>query len=230
MGWLSKIVGDHTANFLETGNSNKGGEELFGGGSNGSSAAAALLGLGLAPFTGGASLGAASAYLAYIGQQNANKEQKEQALAQMDFQERMSSTAHQREVADLRAAGLNPILSANAGASTAAGAMAAIQNPAKDLASNIGQAFSNAKTMAEVRLTNESINTQKSLQLANKAAAAQAAANTAKAQAETAERLQNVNENKWRGSKFGKWFGAFTGTLGDITGAIGNVFRGSMKK
>ncbi|QXP08301.1 MAG: DNA pilot protein [Arizlama microvirus] len=128
-----------------------------------------------------------SAFSSAKGAKDANASNERIAAENRAWQERMSNTAHTREVADLRNAGLNPILSATggSGASSPGGSTAVMQNPyaqSSDIMSNsaktasetsknttgsaVNQALVN-KTNAETRLTNENVKTQQTQQYLN---------------------------------------------------------------
>ena len=93
----------------------------------------------------------ASAGLDFIGKKQEQRWAKQAANRQMDFQERMSNTAYQRAMADMKTAGINPIMVTKlGGASTPTGAMA--RTP--DMGKMGSDAMKNYATAQQVHLTN----------------------------------------------------------------------------
>jgi hypothetical protein len=106
---------------------------------------------------GGPALGAQ-----VYGQQQANATNIQLAKENREWQERMSNTAHQREVADLRKAGLNPILSVNrTGATTPPGSMAQVENTAKDVSA---QAIARKQMQSNLKLQSAQAGQAKALE------------------------------------------------------------------
>lgn len=127
---------------------------------------------------------------------------KSNASENRDFQADMSGTAHQREVKDLIAAGLNPMLSAKlGGASTPSGAVA--NTP--DYASAISQGYQAKKIEAEIDKTKADTAVSQSQEVLNKIVAikAEAEARNTVANAQLAE--QEYERQQYLRQEWGLW-------------------------
>lgn len=94
-----------------------------------------------------------SALLGASGQHKANRTNLKIAREQMAFQERMSNTEYQRSMDDLKAAGLNPMLSMmkGGGASTPPGATARVESETSGAANSASSAMRRVIELLQIK-------------------------------------------------------------------------------
>lgn len=88
------------------------------------------------------------------GAYSANKAARGAAREQMDFQERMSNTAYQRALLDMRESGLNPSLAyQQGGASSQPGAAAPVQNLLSEFLNGLSHSARNSIARRNLKLS-----------------------------------------------------------------------------
>lgn len=92
-----------------------------------------------------------SAGLNYKAQTKANKTNVKLQREQQDWEERMSSTAYQRAVQDMQAAGLNPMLAVQQGGASTPNVSAATVQPVDALARGVSSAAGKAMQVIAVK-------------------------------------------------------------------------------
>lgn len=134
-------------------------------------------------------------------QDKANKINQQEAQINRDFQERMSSTAYQRAMDDMRKAGLNPMLAyAQGGASAPTGAQATVDAVSKTGLAKAGlEAYTGISSANTARMQANTAQSQAESSIALQGAqAANTVASTAKTQAETQKTIDSIKNQKVR--------------------------------